>query len=122
MTTKIPRIISDWANSISEKNPKKQTIFYSKEAILLATYEPILIGQKEIYEYFVDLLSKPNIKCVISENYSFGNSENNVSSGLYTFSFKDEIGNTIFVPARYTFVVNRNLIVDHHSSEEPTKQ
>ena len=66
-------------------------------------------------------LSKPNIKCVISENYSFGNSENNVSSGLYTFSFKDEIGNTIFVPARYTFVVNRNRIVDHHSSEEPTK-
>jgi len=121
MTTKVPRIISDWASSISQGNAKNQTIFYAKDAILLATYEPILIGQKEIYEYFVDLLSKPNIKCVISQNYSFGNSENNVSSGLYTFSFKDEIGNTIFVPARYTFVVNRNRIVDHHSSEEPSK-
>ena len=50
-----------------------------------------------------------------------GNEQNNVSSGLYTFSFDDELGNKVIVPARYTFVVNRNKIVDHHSSEEPSK-
>jgi hypothetical protein len=121
MTTKIPTIIEDWASSISERNPKNQTKFYSKDAILLATYEPILLGQSEIYEYFVDLLSNQNIKCTIRENYSMGNKMNNVSSGLYTFSFDDELGNEIVVPARYTFVVNKNKIVDHHSSEEPTK-
>lgn len=121
MTTKTPFIIQEWASSISERDAKKQADFYSKDAILLATYEPILLGKKEIYEYFIDLLSNKNIKCKITENYSMGNEQNNVSSGLYTFSFDDELGNKVIVPARYTFVVNRNKIVDHHSSEEPSK-
>lgn len=121
MTTKIPSIISDWARSISERNPKKQVKFYSEDALLLATYEPILLGQKEIFRYFVDLLSKPKISCSITQNYSMGNAVNNVSSGLYTFSFQDEMGNKISIPARYTFVVMDNRIVDHHSSVEPTK-
>jgi hypothetical protein len=121
MTTKTPFIIQEWASSISERDAKKQADFYSKDAILLATYEPILLGKKEIYEYFIGLLSNKNIKCKITQNYSMGNEQNNVSSGLYTFSFDDELGNKVIVPARYTFVVNRNKIVDHHSSEEPSK-
>ena len=122
MTTKIPIIIQQWANSIANRDAKKQTSFYAKSAILLATYEPILLGQQEIYEYFIELLSNENIRCKITKNYSKGNEKNNVSSGLYTFSFDDEQGNKVIVPARYTFVVNNNRIVDHHSSEEPNKE
>ena len=122
MTTKIPIIIQQWANSIANRDAKKQTSFYDKRAILLATYEPILLGQQEIYEYFIELLSNENIRCKITKNYSKGNEKNNVSSGLYTFSFNDEQGNKVIVPARYTFVVNNNRIVDHHSSEEPNKE
>jgi hypothetical protein len=119
MTTKIPRIIQDWANSISNADAFQQANFYSKDAILLATYEPILIGRNEIYDYFVDLLSKPNIKCKITQNYSIININDSISSGLYTFSFDDETGDIIEIPARYTFVVHNNKIIDHHSSEEP---
>lgn len=122
MTTKIPIIIQQWANSIASRDAKKQTGFYAKRAILLATYEPILLGQQEIYEYFIELLSNENIRCEITQNYSMGNEKNNVSSGLYTFSFDDAQGNKVIVPARYTFVVNNNRIVDHHSSEEPNKE
>ena len=60
MTNKVPNIVQKWADSISKRNAKNQTLFYSKQALLLATYEPILIGQKEIYKYFVDLLSSYN--------------------------------------------------------------
>ena len=119
MTTKVPTIIREWAKSISDANALKQANFYSKDAILLATYEPILIGRNEIYNYFLDLLSKPNIRCTITQNYSIIDTNDIVSSGLYTFSFEDEIGETINIPARYTFVVHRNRIIDHHSSEEP---
>lgn len=119
MTTKIPRIIEDWANSISNADAFQTANFYSKDAILLATYEPILIGRNEIYDYFVDLLSKPNIKCKITQNYSIININDSISSGLYTFSFEDETGDIIEIPARYTFVVHNNKIIDHHSSEEP---
>ena len=121
MTNRIPNIVQNWANSIANRNAKTQTSFYSKDALLLATYEPILIGQQEIYNYFLDLLSKKNIRCVIRENYSINNLEMIVASGLYTFSFEDDDNETINIPARYTFVIQRNKIIDHHSSEEPTK-
>jgi hypothetical protein len=121
MTNRIPNIVQSWANSIANRNAKTQTSFYSKDALLLATYEPILIGQEEIYNYFIDLLSKKNIRCIIRENYSINNLEMIVASGLYTFSFEDDDNETINIPARYTFIIYRNRIIDHHSSEEPTK-
>jgi len=121
MTRRIPTIVQKWADSISKRNAKNQTLFYSKQALLLATYEPILIGQKEIYKYFVDLLSKKNIRCKINENYSIANPEILVASGLYTFSFEDENNQTVNIPARYTFVIYDNQIIDHHSSEQPKK-
>jgi hypothetical protein len=121
MTRRVPSIVQNWADSISKRNAKKQTLFYSKQALLLATYEPILIGQKEIYKYFVDLLSKKNIRCKINENYSIANPEILVASGLYTFSFEDENNQTVNIPARYTFVIYDNQIIDHHSSEQPKK-
>jgi hypothetical protein len=120
MTNRIPNIVQSWANSIANRDAKTQTSFYSKDALLLATYEPILIGQEEIYNYFLDLLNKNNIRCIIRENYSINNLEMIVASGLYTFSFEDDDNETINIPARYTFVIHRNRIIDHHSSEEPT--
>jgi hypothetical protein len=123
MTNRIPQIIKDWADSIKSRNPIRQTKFYSKDAILLATYEPILLGRQEIYDYFVDLLSKTNIRCTINENYAQVNLDTIIASGLYTFSFDDDNNVTQYVKARYTFVVRAkdNLILDHHSSEEPNQ-
>ena len=119
MTNKIPKLVQNWANSIAERNANLQTSFYSRDAILLATYEPILIGQEEIYYYFKGLLEKKNIRCNIRENYSVNYLETIIASGLYDFSFDDEDNESIVIPARYTFVIYNNKIVDHHSSEEP---
>ena len=121
MNNKIPNIIIEWCNSISERNPKKQTDFYSDNAILLATYEPILIGKNQIFNYFNNLLKKKGISCDIRENYSLVKGDTLISSGLYTFSF-EENNKRIYVPARYTFVIYKNVIWDHHSSEEPVKK
>jgi hypothetical protein len=121
MKNRIPNIINDWCNTIAERNAIKQTGFYADNAILLATYEPILIGKKEIYNYFSDLLKKKGISCEITENYSLIKGDTLVSSGLYTFSF-EENNKRIYVPARYTFVIYKNKIWDHHSSEEPIKK
>lgn len=121
MTNEAPKLLKYWVNSISERNPSKQTSFYAKDAILLATYEPILIGQKAIYNYFVELLSKKDIKCSIRDNYSIINMGMVIASGLYTFSFKDDNNELVIIPARYTFVINKDRIIDHHSSVEPSK-
>ncbi len=46
-----------------------------------------------------------------------------LSSGLYTFSYKDDIGELIKLPSRFTFVYQKQgenwLIINHHSSMSP---
>ena len=50
-TTKIPKIIKEWCNAIQKRNPKLMLSFYSSDAILLATYESMCVGKKEIKDY-----------------------------------------------------------------------
>lgn len=113
------KIVLDWANNISLRNPKIQTRFYAKDAILLATYSPILIGQKEIYKYFIEFLNKKDLNCIITSNVNRIYKDLITSSGFYTFTFKDDNNNVKTVKARYTFVIYKDKIIDHHSSEEP---
>lgn len=121
MTTKIPNIVKAWSRSISERNPNKQLGFYSSDAVLLPTYDNLLVGDEEIRGYFVDFLDKQDLECVITENVTQIDIDRDsmVASGLYTFSFLDEQNVLIEVDARYTFVINGNKIITHHSSVEP---
>ena len=120
MTKRVPKIVQKWADTISQNNPDLQTKFYSKNAILLATFETMLIGRDQIRGYMVEFLDKVDMRCRILENYTKidYDRDTRIASGLYEFTF-NENGEQQKVIARYTFVINRGKIITQHSSVNP---
>ena len=121
MNRRIPRIIQQWADSIALRSPKKMISMYSDKAILLATFEPLIVGKKDILKYFNMFLEKEGIQCKITSNFTQIDKDRDtrIASGLYTFSYiKNGIRKKI-VKARYTFVINEGKIINHHSSLVP---
>ena len=121
MNRRIPRIIQQWADSIALRSPKKMISMYSDKAILLATFEPLIVGKKDILKYFNMFLEKEGIQCKITSNLTQIDKDRDtrIASGLYTFSYiKNGIRKKI-VKARYTFVINEGKIINHHSSLVP---
>lgn len=121
MINKVPNIVKAWCNAISKRSPERMLSFYGKEPVLLATYDTMLIGREELYDYFVEFLDKRNLECELNDNYTqmYIGRDMFVSSGTYTFSFTNEDGVFTQVEARYSFVVLGNKIVNHHSSVDP---
>jgi len=121
MNTRVPKIVQRWVDSIKKTDPVLQSKFYSKGAILLATYETMLLGRQEILGYMQRFLDKKNMRCRILENYTKidYDRDTKIANGLYEFKFTDEKGETQSVIARYTYVINRGKIITHHSSENP---
>ena len=83
-----PAILLEWAKGISKNDPKYMTSFYSKKAVLLATYEPMALGRKDIYEYFVEFVDRRNMTCEITTCVNQRDEQGIVvSSGFYIFTF-----------------------------------
>jgi hypothetical protein len=116
-----PLILKKWVQSISLRNSKIMTDFYTDNSILLATYEPLLFGKNDIKKYFDKFLNKNELNCKLIMNYNQVNNRSKViiSSGFYEFSFVSDNGLTTIVDARYSFVFYNEKIVNHHSSETP---
>ena len=119
MNKKIPSVIKIWEQLISKRNPKIMSDLYRDNAILLATYEPLLIGRENIMKYFVEFLDKENLQCNIIENYTQVNAFSQIASGIYLFSFSDKVWKNKVVKARYSFVIESGKIINHHSSIVP---
>ena len=121
MLKSIPETVSNWADLVSEKNPMKQTNLYSKDCVLLATFQTLFLGHDGVTEYMISFLNKDQIQCSIIENYTHYDDTKSfhVSSGLYEFSYFEN-NNKKVVKARYTFVIKNNLIISHHSSVQPS--
>ena len=122
MKNRVPQIIQRWVGLISEGSPEKQTSLYSTNAILLATFEPMLLGQEQIFGYMLDFLDKKNMQCEILENVLQVDYDRDtkIASGIYLFSFDNtDNGQREMVVARYTFVINEDKIINHHSSVMP---
>lgn len=114
-----PAILLEWAKGISKNDPKYMTSFYSKKAVLLATYEPMALGRKDIYEYFVEFVDRRNMTCEITTCVNQRDEQGIIiSSGFYVFTFEDDKG-VQSVEARFTYVIKDDYIVTHHSSEMP---
>ena len=88
------------------------TSYYSNKAILLATFENVLVGKKEIF------LQKDGLTCEITKNFTQIKGETIISSGLYTFSYMEN-GKQKSANARYSYVIINDKIVNHHSSVAP---
>ena len=121
MNRRIPRIIQQWADSIALRSPKKMISMYSDKAILLATFEPLIVGKKDILKYFNMFLEKEGIQCKITSNFTQIDKDRDtrIASGLYTFSYIKNGMRKKIVKARYTFVINEGKIINHHSSLVP---
>ena len=120
MIKSLPKIVSLWVKTVSERNPKKQTQLYSKNAVLLATFQTLFLGHEGVMEYMISFLNKEGIECQIIDNYTQKDDSGKfqISSGLYEFYYL-ESGIKKTVKARYTFVIKNNLIISHHSSVQP---
>jgi hypothetical protein len=113
-------IVNIWAQSIKRRSPELMASMYSNDAVLLATFTNLIEGKQGIREYFQDFLNREDLQCTITKNVTQldYDRDTTISSGLYTFSFR-EYGQLVNVKARYTFAVNENKIITHHSSLEP---
>ena len=113
-------IVNSWAESISKRDPMRMLEFYSDNAVLLATYSNLLVGKDQILDYFIHFLNKEDLKCTITYNTTQldYDRDTTIYNGLYNFSFRDK-GQLKVVKARYTYVVNQNQILTHHSSLLP---
>jgi hypothetical protein len=118
-TKQTPPEVKAWTEAISERNPSVMVGFYANDALLLATFESLLVGKEAIYEYFVEFLDKENLQCEILENYTQKFEHVDICSGLYAFTFVED-GEEQRVIARYTYAVNnKGQITTHHSSVNP---
>jgi len=91
--------------------------------VLLATFDSIVRGRDQITEYFDGFSCLEDLQVEFDTWRAGGSGQMVWATGLYTFSFIDE-GETVEVPARYTYVWKANRkgtyrIVTHHSSVAP---
>jgi len=119
----VKRVSQEWAARFNAHQPIKVAALYGDSFILYATFTTKIDKPEPLVNYFVNLLKKKDIKVVYNEQNIRVHGAGAVDSGLYTFSFIDEKGKKVEVPARYTFVFELTpegwQIVDHHSSVLP---
>lgn len=117
--TNIQVLFDSWNQALQTGDPKKVTLLYESDAILLPTISnQVRHNHDEIEDYFTHFLVKEPIGEINESNIRiFG--EIAINSGVYTFSFKDGTS----VCARFTFVYRWNqerwMIIEHHSSTMP---
>jgi uncharacterized protein (TIGR02246 family) len=120
----VDKVFAEWREALSSGKAEKVVKLYDDDAILLATLaaKPITT-QQERMDYFATLTAKPKMAATVDEEYvKLLDPNSALVSGVYTFSF-EENGKTVKIPARYTFVFEKQngrwLIEEHHSSKVP---
>ena len=116
------RMVERWIEAVNDHCVESVVAQYAHNAVLIATIAPYpLIDKRDIRRYFVDFLSKPNLKGVINTIMSQPIKDGFVVSGTYTFSYGRVIKAT--VPARFSYVFIMTpkgyRILNHHSSKIP---
>ena len=106
------RVLNDWADSLSTRDPDRIVAHYAPDALLLATLDrKPLVGRAQIKTYFNELVKKRGL------GVSFGQTREvrpGIWAGLYTFVWD---GGSL--PARFTIVVGPRGIQHQHSCSLP---
>lgn len=117
-----------WTGAIANANCQGAVVssLYAKNGILLATFDDEVVGRQDITDYFDGLTCSENLQ-VETDRISLGrDGDMGWAAGLYTFTFDGDDGETVEVPARFTFVFEKQqggwMIVNHHSSVRPEEQ
>ena len=120
--------LNEWVQQINKGSHASVAALYSPDATLLATFDPKPLTTPEArLGYFIAFKSKTDLTANVDECFAevLGQDAGSVS-GLYTFTYKDDKGTTHAVPARFTYVYQRDgqgdwKIISHHSSVQPSK-
>ncbi len=125
--TDVENAYKNWCAAIAtaKGDPSVMVKFYAPNAILVATLSPKILFNTHggLNDYFTTFTQHPNIHCSTDQLITkvYGNIA--INSGLYTFTYDDN-GQTVTVPARFTFVYKKSdeswLIINHHSSKVPS--
>ncbi len=116
-----------WLKAVSEADgdPAPMLKFYAPDAVLVATFSPVLLhnDKGELAEYFKKFTALPKISGTTQDLQTRVYGDFAINTGLYTFTYETPDSEPVAVPARFTFVYRRVgdqwLIVDHHSSVVP---
>lgn len=122
----ILNLLQSWLNGVKEGVASKVSSCYSRNAALWGSITKRLRCDEEgIRSYFEEFFSadKHNLKAVFKEIEVNEIAGVPVVSGVYVFTWTDNEGKKIALPARYTFVLKKRngiwKIEDHHSTVLP---
>jgi len=126
-TATVAGLYYNWLATVAAAHgdPTSVLKLYAPDAILVATYSPVLLHNEEgeLNGYFIKFTSLPGLNATTQDLQTRVYGDWALNTGLYTFSYKTPDGYTVAVPARFTFVYHKVdgqwLIVDHHSSLVP---
>ena len=119
--------LQKWVDAIKAHDAAKIVALYDDEAPLLSTFNPQPItNQADRLAYFEALTKKPDLSVTLGQAFYEENGDIAIANGLYTFSFTGEDGKKVEVPARFSFVFEKEPdegweIESHHSSLVPEK-
>lgn len=113
-----------WKIALDTHNVERTLDLYDKSALLYATFRTRLDNPYKIYHYFQSLFRKREFSVTFnSQDIRIFSDTVAINSGMYTFSYKSELGESITINARFTFVYifedDAWKIIEHHSSVDP---
>jgi uncharacterized protein (TIGR02246 family) len=124
----VEKAYQQWCAAIGEAKGDASVVvkYYAPDAILLPTLSAKILQNTDggLNAYFKDLTGKKNIKCTPEKLITrlYGDTMA-INAGLYDFSFTDKDGKKQVLPARFSFVYEKQnqqwMIVNHHSSKLP---
>ena len=115
-------VLNSWIERINEHSVEKTLDLYHDSAILLPTLScKLRKGKDEIKDYFEHFLGKEQLTAELKEVYiqSIYKDKIKIDSGTYLFSWLNQKKEMENLMARFTFVVENGLILEHHSSMQP---
>lgn len=114
-TTNISKLFDKWNAALQTKDPKIVLACYANTSILLPTLSNTVCDTPEKKcAYFETFCAKGPIG-KIDESHIREYGSIAIHSGIYTFTFEDGSQAT----ARFSFVYENELIIEHHSSLLP---
>lgn len=105
---------------LNTKNLNGLLSCYRYDAVLMATFaENIKPGTNAMIPYFTDLFTKDDLMVKFMPSFLVEQLDGGlVMNGFYSFMYKEN-GEQVKVKARYTFVIENDLIITQHSSVVP---
>ncbi|MDD2325162.1 MAG: DUF4440 domain-containing protein [Alphaproteobacteria bacterium] len=118
-------VLDVWLKAISTGTPDAVMTLYSEYSVLLPTLAPIICDTYEKrLEYFTSFTANEDLKGYIDDVHTRVHGDLAINSGHYTFTFKKD-GKEVSVSARFSFVYKKKplgwMIIDHHSSIQPSR-